>query len=69
MRKAMPKMSQTEREALEAGDTWWDAELFTGKPDWQKLQDLPPARLSDEEQAFIDGPTDAENPGNVALAK
>ncbi|SMG66440.1 acyl-coenzyme A dehydrogenase, partial [methanotrophic bacterial endosymbiont of Bathymodiolus sp.] len=59
MRKAMPKMSQTEREALEAGDTWWDAELFTGKPDWQKLQDLPPARLSDEEQAFIDGPTEA----------
>jgi len=59
MCKAMPKMSQTEREALEAGDTWWDAELFTGKPDWQKLQDLPPARLSDEEQAFIDGPTEA----------
>lgn len=58
MRKALPKMSQTEREALEAGDTWWDAELFTGKPDWKKLKDLPVVRLSDEEQAFIDGPVE-----------
>lgn len=58
MRKAMPTMSQTEREALEAGDTWWDAELFTGNPDWKKLQDLPPASLTEEEQAFIDGPTE-----------
>ncbi|NOQ15199.1 MAG: acyl-CoA dehydrogenase [Methyloprofundus sp.] len=58
MRKALPKMSQTEREALEAGDTWWDAELFTGKPDWQKLQDLPAVRLSNEEQAFINGPVE-----------
>ena len=58
MRKALPGMSQTEREALEAGDTWWDAELFTGKPDWKKLKDLPPARLSQEEQDFIDGPVE-----------
>lgn len=58
MRKALPRMSQTEREALEAGDTWWDAELFTGKPDWQKLDDLPAASLSDAEQAFIDGSTE-----------
>ncbi len=58
MRKSLPKMSQTELEALEAGDTWWDAELFSGKPDWQKLQDLPAARLNDEEQAFIDGPVE-----------
>ena len=59
MRKALPKMSQTEREALEAGDTWWDAELFTGNPDWQKLKDLPAARLTDEENAFINGPVEA----------
>ncbi|RLA16801.1 MAG: acyl-CoA dehydrogenase, partial [Gammaproteobacteria bacterium] len=58
MRKAMPAMSQTEREALEAGDTWWDAELFTGNPDWKKLQDQPAPRLTDEEQAFIDGPVE-----------
>ena len=45
-RKVMPEMSDTEREALEAGDVWWDADLFTGTPDWQKLLAYPPARLS-----------------------
>ncbi|MBM4207989.1 MAG: acyl-CoA dehydrogenase [Gammaproteobacteria bacterium] len=56
MKSALPPMSQTEKEALEAGNTWWDAELFSGKPDWSVLQNLPPAKLSKEEQAFIDGP-------------
>lgn len=59
MRKTMPPMSQTERTALEAGNTWWDAELFTGRPDWHKLDDLPAARLSEEEQAFLDGPVES----------
>ena len=54
----MPALSPTEREAIEAGDVWWDAELFTGDPDFRKLLDTPPARLSDEEQAFIDGPVE-----------
>ncbi|MBL6986109.1 MAG: acyl-CoA dehydrogenase [Methylobacter sp.] len=58
MKKMLPPMSQTEREALEAGNTWWDAELFSGSPDWQVLLDLPAAKLSAEEQAFIDGPVD-----------
>ena len=58
MQRALPKMSQTEREALEAGNTWWDAELFSGEPDWQVLMNLPPAQLSEEEQAFIDGPVE-----------
>ena len=40
-RKALPTMSPTEREALEAGDVWWDAELFTGNPDWAKLRATP----------------------------
>jgi acyl-CoA dehydrogenase len=57
-RKALPPMSDTEREALEAGDTWWDADLFTGKPDWAKLLATPQAKLSDEEQAFLAGPVD-----------
>ncbi|TAN71784.1 MAG: acyl-CoA dehydrogenase [Methylobacter sp.] len=59
MKKMLPPMSQTEREALEAGNTWWDAELFSGNPDWKVLLDLPAAKLSAEEQAFIDGPVDA----------
>jgi acyl-CoA dehydrogenase len=54
--RMLPSMSKTEREALEAGTVWWDGELFTGKPDWAVLQANPPARLSAEEQAFIDGP-------------
>jgi len=55
---ALPTMSQTEKEALEAGNTWWDAELFSGKPNWRLLMDLPAPSLSTEEQAFIDGPTE-----------
>ena len=57
-KKALPSMSDTEREALEAGDTWWDADLFTGNPDWQKLLDIPQAKLTPEEQAFVDGPVE-----------
>ncbi len=54
----VPHLSTTEREALEAGTVWWDGELFTGLPDWAKLAALPPARLSEEERAFLDGPTE-----------
>ena len=54
----MPALSQTERDAIEAGDVWWDAELFTGNPDFAKLLQTPPARLSDEERAFLDGPVE-----------
>lgn len=57
-RNAMPEISQTERDALEAGTTWWDAQLFTGKPDWRELLEFEPARLSEAEQAFLDGPVD-----------
>ncbi|CAA9891588.1 acyl coenzyme A dehydrogenase [Candidatus Methylobacter favarea] len=58
MKAALPVMSQTEQEALEAGNTWWEAELFSGRPDWKILQDLPAAQLTEEEQAFIDGPVE-----------
>ncbi len=55
-RKMLPSMSNTEREALEAGSVWWDGELFSGMPDWNKLMSSPAPVLSDEEQAFMDGP-------------
>ncbi|MGY6275536.1 acyl-CoA dehydrogenase [Methylomonas sp. MgM2] len=58
MRRQLPPMSENEKEALQAGNTWWDAELFGGKPDWRKLAGLPASRLSDEEQAFLDGPVE-----------
>ncbi|QFU15527.1 acyl-CoA dehydrogenase [Microvirga thermotolerans] len=57
-RKAMPGLSATEREAIEAGDVWWDGDLFTGNPDWDKLLAVPPARLSAEEEAFLAGPVE-----------
>jgi acyl-CoA dehydrogenase len=55
-RRMLPTMSDTEREALEAGTVWWDGELFTGKPDWTKLLSAKAPVLTAEEQAFLDGP-------------
>ena len=56
--KLMPRISATERAGLEAGDSWVEAELFTGSPDWSKLRDVPPSELTREEQAFLDGPVE-----------
>ncbi|MCX8146009.1 MAG: acyl-CoA dehydrogenase [Azovibrio sp.] len=53
-RKVLPRMSDTERDALEAGSVWWEGELFRGKPDWQKLLAYPVPKLTAEEQAFLD---------------
>ena len=58
VRKILPKVSDTEAQALEAGTVGFDAELFSGTPDWNKLQSIPPIQLSAEEQAFLDGPTE-----------
>lgn len=55
-RRLLPSMSTTEREALEAGTVWWDGELFTGAPRWQRLLGARPPQLSAQEQAFLDGP-------------
>lgn len=55
-RKIMPDMSETEKDAIEAGTVWWDGELFSGKPSWQNLHQISAGRLTDEEQAFLDGP-------------
>ncbi len=55
-RKMLPSMSDTEREALEAGNVWWDGELFSGMPEWDRLMKFPAPELSVEEQAFLDGP-------------
>lgn len=58
MRKAIPSISQTEKDALEAGSVWWDGDLFSGKPKWKKLLDTPAPKLSKQEQAFLDGPVE-----------
>ncbi len=56
--KALPALSETEQEAINAGTVWWDAELFCGKPNWKKLLEAPKPQLSAEEQAFLDGPVE-----------
>ncbi|MDV7104275.1 acyl-CoA dehydrogenase [Vibrio sp. TH_r3] len=53
-KKLLPPLSDTEKEAMEAGSVWWDGELFSGSPDWQKLHNYPKPSLTDEEQSFID---------------
>jgi len=58
VRSRLPKLSDTEREALNSGSVDWDGELFSGQPDWNKLMDYQPAHLTSEEQAFLDGPVE-----------
>lgn len=55
-RKLLPTMSSTEKEALDAGTVWWDGELFTGGPNWEKLMSAKAPLLTPAEQAFLDGP-------------
>jgi len=54
-KSVLPPISDTEREALDAGTVWWDAELFSGRPRWKKLFGIDKPALSAEEQAFLDG--------------
>ncbi|WKN23519.1 acyl-CoA dehydrogenase [Azotobacter vinelandii] len=56
--KALPPLSDTEHEAIEAGSVWWDGELFGGRPDWNRLLGYPKPSLTAEEQAFLDGPVE-----------
>ena len=58
VRSRLPKLSPTEQEALNSGSVDWDGELFSGKPEWNKLLDAAPAHLTSEEQAFLDGPVE-----------
>ncbi len=53
----LPRVSATEQEALNAGTIGFDAELFSGQPNWEKLRAVPPIILTEEEKAFLEGPT------------
>lgn len=57
-RKVLPPISDTEQEALDAGTVWWDGEIFSGRPDWNRLHSYPRPTLTTEEQAFLDGPVE-----------
>jgi acyl-CoA dehydrogenase len=56
LKRVLPKISETEQVALDAGTVGFEGELFAGKPDWAKLLSQPKPQLSAEEQAFLDGP-------------
>ena len=58
-KRILPQMSDTEREALEAGSVWWEGELFRGRPDWKKLLAYPQPRLTAAEQSFLDNEVEA----------
>ena len=58
VKSILPKVSRTEQEALDAGTVGWDAELFSGRPDWDKLMKIRPLTLTAEEQAFLDNETE-----------
>lgn len=57
-KSVLPPMSPTEKDAIDAGTVWWDAELFSGRPNWNELLRTPRAELSAEERAFLDGPVE-----------
>lgn len=54
LKSKLPPISNTEREAIQAGNTWWEKELFSGSPNWQNLYAIPRPQLSAEEQTFLD---------------
>ncbi|MGK0273134.1 MAG: acyl-CoA dehydrogenase [Cocleimonas sp.] len=56
VRKILPPISETEQEAIDAGTVWWDGEIFSGKPKWNKLLSAAKPEVNAEEQAFLDGP-------------
>ncbi|WP_062567553.1 acyl-CoA dehydrogenase [Pseudoalteromonas arabiensis] len=56
LKKVLPSISITEQEALDAGDVWLEGSIYQGKPDFDALRDVSAAKLSAEEQAFLDGP-------------
>ncbi|NQV70748.1 MAG: acyl-CoA dehydrogenase [Pseudohongiella sp.] len=56
--RVLPPINRTESEALEAGDIWWEAELFQGDPDWKELLHYPQPQLTPEEQSFVDNETE-----------
>lgn len=54
--KSIPKLSKTEQEALNAGDTWLEEEIFTGSLNWERLAAVSTV-LTKEEQDFLDNET------------
>ena len=74
----LPTLSATEREAIEAGDVWWDADLFTGNPglvetagDARRQNYRPTSRPSSTARSKNSAPcsTSGTSPGNCATCR
>lgn len=52
----IPKLSETEEQALKFGDAWLEKMVFTGDVDWKQL-DSSNTTLTPEEQRFLDEET------------
>lgn len=59
LKKALPAMSKTEEEALAAGTTWWEKDLFSGAPDWEAFSRIAPPQLTAAEQSFLEHEVEA----------
>lgn len=57
MQSSIPKLSSTEEEALNAGNTWMEESIFRGNIDWDKLYSIPQHTLTEEEQHFLENET------------
>jgi len=57
-RRCLPSAYATEYSAINSGTVWWEGELFSGYPDWDKLLALPRCGLKPEEQSFLDNETE-----------
>jgi acyl-CoA dehydrogenase len=56
--KILPAISETEQTAIDAGSVWVEGELFSGKPNLERLSSEPYPDLTEKERAFMDGPVE-----------
>ncbi len=59
LKTQLPTISRTERDAIEAGNVWWEKELFSGEPDWQQLFAIAKPSLTQEELSFLNNQVEA----------
>ena len=57
-KQLLPKISETEKAAIDAGNVWIEGEFFSGKPNFQRILSAPYPKLTAEQQAFLNGPVE-----------
>lgn len=54
----LPKISDTEKAAIDAGNVWIEGEFFSGRPNFQRILSEPYPSLTAEQTAFLNGPVE-----------